>query len=63
MNTYRVRHNFKVYNPGRWAGDYVRLYGPRNEGVEVAADSPAEAVAIFAADNHKNPTYLEAVEP
>lgn len=44
--TFRVQHDFSKYQP-KWTGDWVRLYGERNEGFTMEADSIDDAKRIL----------------
>lgn len=58
---YLVKHNFAVYQPA-WRGDYVRRFGPNNEGFEVQAESMEQAKEKLEKEHNLNPFYLSIRE-
>lgn len=54
---FRIQHNHSRSQP-RWAGDYVRLYGARNEGFVIDAQDEADAKRILREQHNLNPFYV-----
>jgi hypothetical protein len=61
MPSYLIRHDFAKSQP-RWNRTLADLFGARNEGAHVEAETPAQALQDFAQRHHLNAWYLEARE-
>jgi len=55
---YRLKWDFSKHKVENWTGDFVRLFGPKNEGAIVSDKSAEDAKKNFAEENHLNPFYL-----
>ena len=56
-----VKHNFTAYRPHKWAGDYVRRFGDRNQGFYIQAKSPKDAESLLKTEYNLNPFYLTII--
>lgn len=61
MKTYIVKYDFTKCQP-TWVGDYVRLFGDSNQGIETNALSERDAIEKVAKAIKYNPFYLTAKE-
>lgn len=55
---FNVKHDLDKFRPSRWDGDYVRKFGPRNEGFLVEATDAADCKAKVSKEHNLNPFYL-----
>lgn len=61
MKTFRVKHNFAASQPA-WRGDFVRMYGERNEGFLIEAKDRDEAKRVLREKHNLNPFYVTVKE-
>jgi hypothetical protein len=54
-----VRYDFSKCQPP-WKGDYVKLFGEHNEGIQTQAPDAQTAVLQVAKETSVNPFYLRA---
>ena len=60
MTRYKVQYDFAKYQP-QWGNDMVALFGRRNEGALIEADSDKAALKAFGDKHNLNHFYLKAV--
>lgn len=58
MISFHVCHDFTKYQPRKWIGDYVRKFGPRNEGFTIEARDIDDAKRIIREEHRLNPGLL-----
>ena len=55
---YKIQYAFNVYRPTNWHGKLSRLFGAKNEGFIITAETLDEVKEICRNKHNLNPFYL-----